>query len=111
MFCYATRETPELMPLAILLAHRITRRLADDRKSGGVEWLGPDGKEVTSPRAFVHRSHPGHYGIVNSEAGYQNLIRFLFGTLRVDGILDVDDITLPVEGDDPYGLDAWCESA
>ncbi len=58
---------------------------------------GPDGKDVTSPRAFVHRSHSGHYGIVNSEEGYQNLTRFLFGALRVDGILDIDDITLPVE--------------
>jgi hypothetical protein len=58
---------------------------------------GPDGKDVTSPRAFVHRSHSGHYGIVNSEEGYQNLTRFLFGELRVDGILDIDDITLPVE--------------
>ncbi|SEH56196.1 PGAP1-like protein [Rheinheimera pacifica] len=58
---------------------------------------GADGKDVTSPRAFVHRSHSGHYGIVNSEEGYQNLTRFLFGTLRVDGILNVDDITLPME--------------
>jgi hypothetical protein len=45
----------------------------------------------------VHRSHSGHYGIVNSEEGYQNLTRFLFGGLRVDGILDIDDITLPGE--------------
>ena len=58
---------------------------------------GPDGKDVSSPRAFVHRSHSGHYGIVNSEEGYQNLTRFLFGALRADGILDIDDITLPVE--------------
>ena len=58
---------------------------------------GPDGKDLTSPRAFVHRSHSGAYGIVNSEEGYQNLTRFLFGTLRVDGILDIDDITLPAE--------------
>lgn len=58
---------------------------------------GPDGKDVSSPRAFVHRSHSGHYGIVNSEEGYQNLTRFLFGTLRVDGILDIDDISLPTE--------------
>jgi len=58
---------------------------------------GPDGKDVTSPRAFVHRSHSGHYGIVNSEEGYQNLTRFLFGALRVDGILDIDYISLPVE--------------
>jgi hypothetical protein len=58
---------------------------------------GADGTDVSSPRAFVHRSHSGHYGIVNSEEGYQNLTRFLFGELRVDGILDIDDITLPVE--------------
>jgi hypothetical protein len=60
---------------------------------------GPDadGNDVRSPRAFVNRSHSGHYGIVNSEEGYQNLTRFLFGALRVDGILDIDDITLPLE--------------
>ena len=58
---------------------------------------GADGKEVSSPRAFVNRSHSGHYGIVNSEEGYQNLTRFLFGALRVDGVLDIDDITLPIE--------------
>lgn len=56
---------------------------------------GPGGIDVTSPRAFVHRSHSGYYGIVNSEEGYQNLTRFLFGGLRVDGILDIDDITFP----------------
>ncbi|MFD2190544.1 esterase/lipase family protein [Pistricoccus aurantiacus] len=58
---------------------------------------GSDGEDITSPRAFVHRSHSGHYGIVNSEEGYQNLTRFLFGELRVDGILEVDDISLPME--------------
>jgi hypothetical protein len=55
----------------------------------------PTGNDVGSPRAFVHRSHSGHYGIVNSEEGYQNLTRFLFGALRMDGVLDIDDITLP----------------
>ena len=59
--------------------------------------VGSDGRDIKSPRAFVNRSHSGHYGIVNSEEGYQNLTRFLFGALRADGILDIDDITLPVE--------------
>ena len=59
--------------------------------------LDSNGNDVSSPRAYVHRSHSGHYGIVNSEEGYQNLTRFLFGELRIDGILDIDDITLPVE--------------
>ena len=58
---------------------------------------GPDGMDTSSPRAFVHRSHSGHYGIVNSEEGYQNLTRFLFGALRIDGVLDIDEITLPAE--------------
>jgi hypothetical protein len=56
-----------------------------------------DGMDVSSPRAFVHRSHSGHYGIVNSEEGYQNLRRFLFGAVRVDGVLEIDKITLPIE--------------
>jgi len=47
-----------------------------------------------APRAFVYRSHSGHFGIVNSEEGYQNLKRFLFGKVRVDGYLDVDDVRL-----------------
>lgn len=49
------------------------------------------------PRAFVYRSHSGHYGIVNSESGYQNLRRFLFGCVRVETLLDVKSISLPPE--------------
>jgi S-adenosylmethionine synthetase len=44
MFGYASNETEELMPMAITLAHRLTHRLADIRKSGQLEWLRPDGK-------------------------------------------------------------------
>ncbi|MET9828797.1 alpha/beta fold hydrolase [Streptomyces sp. NPDC006385] len=38
-------------------------------------------------RAFVHRSHSGRYGMVNSEEGYQNLRRFLFGDTRIEASL------------------------
>jgi S-adenosylmethionine synthetase len=44
MFGYATDETPDLMPMPIQLAHRITRRLAECRRNGDVPWLRPDGK-------------------------------------------------------------------
>jgi S-adenosylmethionine synthetase len=44
MFGYASDETAELMPMPILLAHRITERLAECRRSGAMKWLRPDGK-------------------------------------------------------------------
>jgi S-adenosylmethionine synthetase len=44
MFGYATDESPELMPLPLLLAHKLMKELTDDRKAGKVNWLRPDSK-------------------------------------------------------------------
>src|SRR5690242_18365975 len=48
MFGYATDETPELMPMPIMLAHRMTRALSERRKRGDLPWLRPDGKSQVS---------------------------------------------------------------
>jgi len=48
MMGYATDETPEMMPLPILLAHKLTHGLAADRRSGAAKWLRPDAKSQVS---------------------------------------------------------------
>jgi hypothetical protein len=74
-------------------AFGIARRLAGEMSDGlvAIENAAVQG----APRAFVHRSHSGPYGIVNSEEGYQNLVRFLFGDVRVDGVMEIDALPLP----------------
>lgn len=62
-------------------------------------WGINDNGKVSAPcaTAYVYRAHSGYYGIVNSEESYQNLVRFLFGDMRVDLWLDVTDIRLPAD--------------
>lgn len=79
------------------LSRTVTRELSDglvmcanaytaDRRSAPVRH---------SPRAYVSRAHGGPFGMVNSEEGYQNLRRFLFGDYRVDMEVRLDAIKLP----------------
>jgi hypothetical protein len=58
---------------------------------------GGEGSESTvlAARAYVRRAHSGPYGMVNSEEGFGNLSRFLFGDARVDGDLLIRRIDLP----------------
>jgi len=50
MFGYACRQTPELMPLPIMLAHRLMLRQAQRWRSRCLHWLRPDGKSLVSIR-------------------------------------------------------------
>ena len=61
MFGYACDETPELMPLPIMMAHKLCRRLSDARREGVLDFLRPDGKSqvsrgVRGQQAEAHRS-------------------------------------------------------
>jgi hypothetical protein len=71
----------------------MSRKLAGEMSDGLVKIENATVRDA--PRAFAYRSHSGPYGVVNSEEGYQNLVRFLFGDLRVDGVLEIADLPLP----------------
>jgi S-adenosylmethionine synthetase len=81
MFGYAARETPELMPLPIMLAHKICKRLAEVRKAGELPYLRPDGKAQVTVRYEV------------DEHGIQRpveIVRVLVSTQHSDGISSED---------------------
>jgi S-adenosylmethionine synthetase len=67
MFGYATDETEELMPLPIVLAHRITRRLAEVRHNGALPFLRPDGKSQVTVRYQDNRPQEVTTVVVSSQ--------------------------------------------
>jgi len=72
MFGYACKETPELMPLPISLAHKITAKLAEVRKNGTVPFLRPDGKAQVSVK-YVDGKPVGVDTVVVSTQHHDNV--------------------------------------
>ena len=55
MFGFATDETEEMMPLTIMLAHNLNRKLSECRRNGSIKWLKPDSKtQVNKIPACIH---------------------------------------------------------
>jgi hypothetical protein len=67
------------------VAHGLSRALVGPQSDGLVQIQSAAVRGAH--RAFIHRSHSGRYGMVNSDEGYQNLQRFLFGDVRVKMVL------------------------
>jgi len=67
MFGFACRETPELMPLPIALAHRLTRGLAAARKAGDIPWLRPDGKSQVTIEYENTRPLRVHTAVISTQ--------------------------------------------
>src|SRR3989442_9660423 len=71
MFGYASDETPSLMPLPIVLAHRLAERLAAGRKAGDLPWLRPDGKTQLSVIYEGARPVGGSKGVVSTQHSHK----------------------------------------
>jgi len=67
MFGFACTETDQLMPLPIMLAHALTRRLAEARKSGEIGWLRPDGKSQVTIEYRDGRPARAHTVVVSTQ--------------------------------------------
>ena len=93
MFGFACNETDELMPLPIMLAHKLTKKLADVRKSGEIDYLLPDGKSQVTVE--YHDGKPVRIDTV--VVSTQHNANITTGKLRDDVKAKVILPTLPAE--------------
>ena len=90
MFGFACNETPELMPLPIQLAHNLTKKLSDVRRSGEVDYLRPDGKSQVTVEYRDGRPFRIDAVVISTQTGPVDI-----ETIRKDIKEKVIDPTLP----------------
>jgi S-adenosylmethionine synthetase len=93
MFGYATDETPELMPMPLVMAHQLTRRLSTARRNGQLDWLRPDGKSQVSIEYEGNRPRRIEAVVVSCQHSEDIAVETLREEVRKDVIMQ----TLPNE--------------
>ena len=98
MFGYACNETPELMPMPIMLAHKLTRRLSDVRKEGLMDYLRPDGKSQVTIEYEKHKPvrvntvvvSSQHSESISNEQIHEDVIQHVIKAVVPDEMLDAN---------------------
>jgi len=93
MFGYATDETPELMPMPLIMAHQLTKRLSTARRNGQLDWLRPDGKSQVSIEYEGDRPRRIEAVVVSCQHSEDIAVESLREEIRKDVIMQ----TLPNE--------------
>ena len=99
MFGYATKETPELMPFTISLAHKLSKKLTELRKSGTLPYLRPDGKAQVSVE-YDEKGNPSrieaavlstqHDESVSQEQIHADIKKYIFDEILPQELIDAD---------------------